>query len=376
MAFVTGTAIGNTLTLQAWSAKFHRETDDRNFWVQSGMRANDPGDEPTFERRPSAPVIVQEQLNAKRAQQVNVGLTMQLTTNHTAGLVRVDADGDVGIDDATYGTTTMIDQEEVMKLNSFITWVEQMKWATGFDTPDLQDLRTELKMTVQAADRLVDWFTEEREESINDAIYHQFSAHVIGGLSQTAADPLNNIYGGRVANAAALSSSERLTAAELRRLYTWAITENINPLRGVGNKMGGFCLLVHPFNYADLWADEEFRQYNAQGNVRGTGNPAMDMADFEFHGIYLYKYSRIRNPSSGANASNVRRCILLGADAVGEGVTMRPRLVRRKEDKYEDFFGLAVKGINGASRADWAPVTGTAFNQSSAVCSYYTNDSA
>jgi hypothetical protein len=376
MAFVTGTAHGNTLTLQAWSSKFHRQSDKENFLEQAGLRAMDPGDESPNERRPSAPIIVQEQLNAGRAQKVHVGLRMNLTTNHGT-TVRVDSDDNTGLTDATYGTTTMIDEEEVMTLNSFTCYVNQMKHATGFDTPEIQDLRTELKMTGQAAEALNDWFTVEKEESTLDALYHLHSSHIIGESLASASDPqtLNQIFGDRVSSLAALEGSNRLTAQELRRLFTYAITKPMNPIKAAGG-VKGYVLLVHPFCYQDLWDDEEFRNYQQGGNVRGTGNPAFDMADFEFHGIYLKKYQRIRTPPGGANKAFVRRCILLGADAVAEGVTMRPRLVRRKEDKYEDFFGLAVKGINGHARADWAPTTGTTFNQSSAVASYYTADAA
>ena len=376
-AFVTGTASGNVLTLQAWSTKFHRQSDSENFFEGAGLRAMDPGNESPNERRPSAPIIVQEALNAGRAQKVNVGLRMNLTENHASTDVRVTAAGADGLSDYTFGTTSMIDNEEVMTLNSFTCHVEQMKHSTAFLTPEIQDLRTSLRMTNQAAEALMDWFTVEKEESTLDALYHCFSAHVIGSSLGTAADPqtANQIFGGRVASLAALEGSNRLTAAELRRLITYAITQNMNPIK-VSGGIKGFVLLVHPFCFQDLWDDEEFRNYHAQGDVRGTGNKAFDYADHEFHGIYLKKYSRIRKPVSGANADNVRRCVLLGADAVAEGVTQRPRLVRRKEDKYEDVFGLAVKGINGHARADWAPISGTTFNQSSAVCSYYTSDAA
>lgn len=373
-SFVTGTATGNTLTRIGWSSKLHREAQSRFFFQESGMRERDMGDEPTFERRRGAPVIVQEVLNAGRAQQVRVALVTQLTTNRGT-TVRINAAGTVGISSYTYGTTGMKDNEETPSLSSFTAWVEQMKHATSFVTPELQDLRTEFKMRVQASNLLADWIAAEMEEATLDAAYHRFSAHVIGGLSQSAADPptANLFYANRKADAGSLGTGDGLTAAELRRMATWFETANINPIKGGGKR--GAILLCHPYAYADIWADEEFREYQSHGNVRGTGNPAMDNADLEFHGIYLWKYNRVRTGLSGDNAANVRRLLLLGSDALAEGVTMRPRMVIRKEDDYEDVYGVGVKAINGWARADWAPTSGTTINQSLAIWSVYTADS-
>lgn len=372
MAYVTGTDIGNSLTRIAWSSKLHRETQDRLFFQQQGLRSSDMGNEDAFRRGGRTPIITQEALNNKRAQQVRVGLHMQLTRNRS--IDRFDASDVPAINQYTYSTGNMIDQEETMSLNSFTAWVEQMKHATSFDVPEIQDLRTEFKMTVKAADNLSDWMAAEMEESTLDAIYHRYSAHVVAGISSVSAADIptaNQFFGGNKADNASLGSTDRLTAAELRRMYTWAEVNNINPMRHAGKNC--FVLLCHTYNYADLWNDEEYRSGQRDGNVRGNGNPQFDMSDGEFQGVYVYQYNRIRSPVTGGNKANVRRCILMGADAIAEGVTSRPRLVRRKEDRYEDIFGLAIKAINGCARADWIPNSGTTFNQSLAIWSLYTN---
>tara|TARA_B100001123_G_C15343256_1_gene1035930 strand:- start:21 stop:1136 length:1116 start_codon:yes stop_codon:yes gene_type:complete len=370
MAFVTGTATGNNLTRIAWSSKLHRETQNRFFFEQRGMVAPDVGDEPTFERRGGAPIRSQEALNGKRAQEVRVGLRLQLTTNRSiSGSTRT-------LDAQTYGTASMIDNEETMALSDFTAWVEQMKHATSFDVPEIQDLRTEFKMTVQAADALTDWMAAEKEEAVLDAIYNQHSAHVVAGISSVSAanPPSNNQqYANAVADSATLATADRLDSAELRRMFAWFDINNINPISYKGQDCA--VLLCHTHNYNDLNADTTFRSAFEQAWDRGTGNPLFDMADCKFMNIYIHKYNRIRNAASGANAANVRRCVLLGADAIAEGVTARPRLVRRKEDKYEDIFGLAIKAINGWARADFAPVSGTTLNQGLAIWDIYTNSS-
>ena len=186
MTFVTGTASGNTLTRIAWSSKLHRETRNRFFFNQRGMVSADTGDEPSFERRSGTPIVSQEQLNNKRAQEVRVAMQRQLTTNRTVGT------GVRSLDAQTYGTASMVDNEETMELYNMDCWVEQMKHATSFNTPEIQDLRTEFKMTVRAADVLADWMAAEQEESVLDAAYDKYSANVVSSSLASASDPPAN----------------------------------------------------------------------------------------------------------------------------------------------------------------------------------------
>lgn len=367
MSYVTGTAIGNNLTVISFSSKLHRETQTRMFFNEAGMVRPDTGDEDSFTRKAGTPIVSQEMLNGKRAQEVRVGLQLQLTRNRSATV------GTRSINQYTYGTGNMIDQEEVLALSNFKAFVEQMKHATAFDVPEIQDLRTEFKMTAVAANALADWCAAEIEESRLDAIYDRYSAHVVATSLASASDPPanNQQWANRKADDAALGGSDRLTAAELRRMYAWFTVNNINPIRYQGGEYA--ILLCHTYNYMDLWADTEFQNSMQNGWQRASkpeDNPIFSGANAVFANICIHQYNRIR--TSGTNA-NVRRCILLGADALAEGITSRPKLVRRKEDKYEDVFGLAVKAINGWARADWVPQSGTTLNQSLAIWGLYTN---
>ena len=59
--------------------------------------------------------------------------------------------------------------------------------------------------------------------------------------------------------------------------------------------------------------------------------------------------------------------IVLGADAIVCGNASEPRLVRRKEDEYEDRYGVGIKQVFGCARADFFHINNNDnINQSSA----------
>ena len=355
MAFVTGTAIGDPLVRIAWSDKLHRQLLNRLFFTKMGMMGDDKGNEDPFEERASYPIIMQEALNARRAQQVRVGLRDELT--------RAPRDTD-GNQVYTYGSGNMIDQEEVMSLRDFTVWVELLKHATGFDLPDIEDLRTEFDLVEEAGGALNTWLAKENEECILDAYYDGFSAHVTGNSLASTVTHGNRYYAGTASSGDELGPSDQMSTDELRRMYEWATENNINPI--VYDGMNCFVLLAHPRQCTSLDADSEFRQAQ-QVNVRGQDNPLFSRAFGYYEGIFIYEYNRIRQGTGTAQNASIRRSILTGADAVGRGVASRPRLVRRKEDKYEDFFGLGIKQISGESRADFVNTADSdTLNQSSA----------
>lgn len=374
VAFVTGTAAGNTLVKISWGSKIHRETQARNFFQgERGLVQADAGDEPTFDRQAGAPIISSEELNGKRAYQVRLGLRRQLTRNVSQSA------GARSLNQYTYSTTSMVDQEETMILHYVIAYVDQMKHSTAFLTPDLQDLRTMFKMKVLAADALVDWITREMEESTLDAFYDKFSAHSTAALTLTTADPpAANLKwpNGKTSNTD-LTTGDELSMTELRRMAAFAETgpsggQPFNPIRISNGEY--YLLLVHPLNFNDLLASEEFRTVCIGGSQRGeSDSPYFRYADARMFNILIYKYPRIRVASGNANA---RRCLLLGSNACVQGVTFRPHMVERNENAYEDIYGIGVKAINGWSRADWIPDSGTTFNQSMAIWNVFTTSVA
>lgn len=366
---ITGTAFGNTNTRIAFSSVLHRESKDKMWLTKRGMISRDTGGEGAFERSGGLPIRSVEALNNRRAQEVRIGMMNQLTTNRT------QATGVRSLGVATYGSAAanlMSGSEETAALRGCTVYVEQSKHATSTVTPEIQDLRTEFKVTAQLGGLLTDWMAQEDEENHLDAFYDGYSGHVVGGVSSaSAADPpaANLRYAGGAADDVSLGTTNRLTPAELRTMWGWLTTSNINPIRMPGME-DCYVLLVHPLNLIDLYGNSEFQTIYAQGADRGQdSNPIFGKAEVKYMNIYIHAYNRIR---SVTGASNVRRCLLLGADAVAAGTTVRPRLVRRKEDDYEDVLGIGIKSIHGEARFDWAPVSGTTLNQAMAIWGIYT----
>lgn len=367
-SLVTGTAIGNNLTRIGFSSVLHRETQSKLYFTKRGMISTDTGGESAFDRRGGLPIRSVEALNNRRAQEVRIGMLNQLTRNRSA------VTGTRSLNARTYGVTssnTMEAQEETAAVRNCIIFVEQSKHATSTVTPEIQDLRTEFKITAQFAGLLTDWMAAEDEENFLDAFYDGYSGHVIASTLATAADPpvLNLQYGGGVADNAGLGTGDRLTPAELRRMWTWLETNNINPIR-VNGMDDSYVLLVHPFNYVDLFGNAEWQNMQQYARDRGKDNPLFSAADAVYMNIYIHVSNRIRAASTNANA---RRCLLLGADAVAHGMTVRPRLVKLKEDNYEDVLGLGIKSIHGERRFDFAPQSGATLWQGGAIWGLYTN---
>jgi len=357
MAYVTGTATGDPLVRIAWSDKLHRRLYNEIWLSRNGLMGEDKGNEDPFDRQASYPIMVQEALTARRAQQVRVGMRLELTSAPR------DTDGGQVYH---YGTGNMIDQEEVMSLYDFAVWVELLKHATGFDLPEIEDLRTEFNLVAEAGKALNTWLAKEHEELILDAYYNGFSSHVTGNsLASTVTHP-NRYYGGDAAAVGQVGTGDTLNTTELRRMYEWARENNINPIiTPEGDE--AYVYLAHPRQCSTLDADSEWRATAKHAGERGVDNPLFKRMFGFYEGICVKEYNRVRAEDT---ESNVRTGILTGASAIARGVATRPRLVRRKEDKYEDFFGVGIKQVLGDSRADFVSTdNATTVNQSSALWS-------
>jgi hypothetical protein len=66
--------------------------------------------------------------------------------------------------------------------------------------------------------------------------------------------------------------------------------------------------------------------------------------------------------------------MLLGASSLVFGNAGKPRLVRRKEDEYEDRYGVGIKLVFGCARSDFYHINNNdKINQSSAQWSVFAN---
>ena len=373
-AFVTGTAgvgLSDPLVNILFSQKLHIETQDELWFNQRGLMKKEDGGEDTFERKADSPIVVKDEFGKERGQRIRLALRKQLTRN--TGLSDRDGDGTGAnvLNQYTFGTASMIDQEETMNLYDLEVVVELMKNAVGFATPELQDLRTPFKMEQEAAAALRDWLAAQYEESILDAFYEGNAAHVIKSgfaSSKQLSTITDTLWDGDATGQSDIASNDTLSAAGLRKAYESMRIRNVNPLKVDGKDM--YVLLAHVYAVSDLMADADIKNTYQNAFTRtgaGAENPLFSRADVIYEGIAVHEYNRVRIPGgSVTNAASTRRNIILGADAIVCGNASEPRLVRRKEDAYEDRYGVGIKQIFGCARADFSHINNNDFlNQSS-----------
>ncbi len=370
--FTTGTgsatSLADPLVNILFSQKLHIETQDELWFNQRGLMKKEDGGEDTFERKSDSPIVVKDEFGKERGQRIRLALRKQLTTN--VGLSDRDGSGTGAnvLNQYTFGISSMIDQEENMNLYDMEVVVELMKHAVGFATPELQDLRTPFKMEQEAASALRDWLAGQYEESILDAHYEGNAAHVIkSGFASATAHP-RVIWSNNATEQGDISNDDLLSAADLRKVYESMRINNINPLKVDGKEM--YVLLAHVYSISDLMNDSDIKntyQNAFSRTAAGSENPLFSRAEVIFEGIAVHEYNRVRVPGSGDNAASTRRNIVLGADAIICGNASEPRLVRRKEDAYEDRYGVGIKQIFGCARADFQHINNNVtLNQSSA----------
>ena len=370
--FTTGTgsatSLADPLVNILFSQKLHIETQDELWFNQRGLMNKEDGGEDTFERKSDSPIVVKDEFGKERGQRIRLALRKQLTTN--VGLSDRDGSGTGAnvLNQYTFGISSMIDQEENMNLYDMEVVVELMKHAVGFATPELQDLRTPFKMEQEAASALRDWLAGQYEESILDAHYEGNAAHVIkSGFASATAHP-RVIWSNNATEQGDISNDDLLSAADLRKVYESMRINNINPLKVDGKEM--YVLLAHVYSISDLMNDSDIKntyQNAFSRTAAGSENPLFSRAEVIFEGIAVHEYNRVRVPGSGDNAASTRRNIVLGADAIICGNASEPRLVRRKEDAYEDRYGVGIKQIFGCARADFQHINNNVtLNQSSA----------
>ena len=398
--FATGTSGGtdaamtDDLVLTLWSSKLHMETLRELWFADRGMIKQETGDEPIYSRRADSPIIVKDELGAGRGQRIRLALRKQLTRNVTTSLRYADnrpglkADGGGGptgagvngaIDQKTYGhhktDNNLVDNEENMELYDLEVVIELLKNAVAFSSPEIQEMRTSFTMEDEAANALRDWMVGQKEESIIDAFHYKYPAHVLrnqtGGHSAIVDHP-NTVWANNATAQTDIDSGDKLDSAALRKIYKEARTRNINPINAGGAEV--FVVLAHVRAMQDLMADATAvvgaNELHSRAGM-GQDNPIVGRSEVYYSGCCVHEYNRIRavydtGGDDTHNEDKTIQCMVLGADALVLANGSEPRLVRRKEDRYEDVYGIGIKQIFGTARADWQDRTdATTLNQSS-----------
>jgi len=224
----------------------------------------------------------------------------------------------------------------------------------------------------------------QKEEAIIDAFYNKYPAHVIrngtGGHSAGVDHPTPNIiWGGASTGQDDITTTDNLNSAALREIYKEARTKNINPISVGGAEV--FVVLAHVRAMQNLMADATavtgINELFGRGGM-GQDNPIVSRSEVYYSGCCVHEYNRVRSVYNATPATNnsdkTIQCMVLGADALVLANGSEPRLVRRKEDRYEDVYGIGIKQIFGTARADWmdrSDTAGNTINQSSLQYNVY-----
>lgn len=337
----------------AWSRTEHVEVQYATWFQDHGLQAKDPGGEDSHLRRPRVPIILKDELGKQPGESVRMRMRRQLTNTP-----RTDSN--------TYGNAYLPGNEQALSFYDMTVWLALLKNAVGHDTPDLYNHRTSIDMEGDAEVALREWLVENTEEAIVDTVYESgpyFAQQSVSGVSSTAHP--NKYRANGATDESAMGEAESLTHAEIRRIRAYCIDKKLNPIK-VGNK-DCFAVLgsVYACNTLDL--DPDYRTRVAGGQSRGDDNPLISGAVGHYNNLYVHEYQRVRQPSTGPNAGNLERLIVLGGDAVAVVFGSEPRITVRKEDAYGDRWGRAIRHVFGAARTDWAKDDDTdTDNQSSA----------
>lgn len=335
-----------------WASDAHVETQKALFWSEAGMMAKDRGGEPVFERRPGVPIIIRDEFKKRPGEQMLIRMRMQLTNTPRT-------------DSTTYGTNSMLGSEQDLAYRDLQVYLSLLKNSVGFDSPDWLFHRTSADLEGDAQDALREWLTENHEEAIADAFYEKFPYFAQQANSLTAVNHINLYYVNGRGNAQSMTDTDLISERELRRIRSFCVNRKLNPIKVDGRKC--FVMLVDPFVLADLQADAQFRESAGNAHERGSDNPIVKGAHFEHLNLLIWEYDRQRRTTTGAHTGNLGRLFVLGADAIAVAYGSEPRLVPRVETNYGDRWGLAIRQVFGASRADFRNQAATATtNQSSA----------
>lgn len=331
-------ASGDQLAEIAWSHQTHVETQRENFFSKAGLTAKDTGGEDAHMRRPGMPIVIKDELKSRAGEEIRMRMRKQLTrTARTSSY--------------TYGTTSMIDNEEALSFLDVSVFLSLLKNSVAHDTPDFNSHRTSLDMEEETEDALREWLVENHEESILDAFYDGHPYQTIAMSLASAVTHPRSYYAGGAANAGDMDSTKVLTANEIRRMKSYVKNRKLNPVKYKGKSC--YFVLADTFTCNDLLGDSEFANAQSQGNTRGDDNPMIAGAIGHYFDFYVHPYERVRVATSGANASNIARLPVLGADAIAVVYGSEPRLVQRAESAYGDKWGLAIRQVFGARRCEF-----------------------
>jgi len=205
-------------------------------------------------------------------------------------------------------------------------------------------------------------------DSANNAITYSATADTYESAIETAEGTLGN-------NAEDLMSPNVLESVA-------AILRVMNCPKASFKGFEGYIGFIHPYQTAQLRKHETFFTAMANATPRDAkGNPIFaglqggNVVGY-WNGIMLIESNNVQDGqgaargmgltdellSGASNGANVRRAIFMGSNAIAIAEAMKPNLVTKSDFDYFNKTGIAIRGIWGAVRAEYAALASYAIS--------------
>jgi len=364
MGFTTGTgtytSLDHPLVRSLWGAQMHVEQLFQLIFTLMGMTGPEQGGEDTFVRgADTPPLFIKEEFGKDRGQEIILALRKQL-----ADTPKANSSGQ-GTVDKHRGVYTLLDNEEQLDLYDMSIIVNTLKHAVGWDTPELQDLRTLFRMDRLASEALHDWMLDQLETMVMDGLINGQAYHVVADTYASNVAHAYSVYANNAGSSEALNSDCTLGLDEVQRAYALAAHYKFNPIRVQGWE--GYLFMVPVWCMNNLLNDETARTTLERAHPRSPDHPLFNRAAFVLDKMIIMQYDRCQHPSDVEESGNKWICPVLGGGAAGIGYGSMVKLVMRDETEYQDRRGIAIRRVTGAGRCQWANAGNTETIQQSSL---------
>lgn len=366
--------------------EFHKQVLKKQVFSVRGLIGPDTFSEgDTTSTAPGFPIIRKEQLNTESGDVIKMGLLRALSSDHKTGGKVLNAQ--------------LVDGESTYDFYNLKVSIE--RWREGvYGFGGMSHQRNPFTTGIKGVQETVlqDWAAGIQDTSILYAQWCGWSPNLLRAHGHTNCPPTanaNTLFGNdetfdttRTQADLTGAAADNISALTLEIGAAYCQQNDFDPVMINGGAY--WVVLVSPKGKLKLMRDDDYRQAMLHAQNRGDDNPLFKAADAIYANCVVMTYDKVRsilgglNPASstvgssqitevaytgiggGVTASQLHQTLFLGANATALAMGMT-KLVDRKEDDYGNILGTAVDQIFGARRADWAPESGTAVNQSGLV---------
>lgn len=322
---VTSIATSHDLTVQQWEAQLYKKYQEKTFF--SKFKGTAMG----------SPVQVKRELAKKPGDAITFGLADSI--RGTAGVT-----GNTPLEG--FDGTNYVSNNEALAFHDQRVVIDQIRQSVKI-AGVMDEKRVAFNMRNEARDKLVDWMSYNEDQAIFTAI--QTADEIGGALSAVT------INGGLTYDNIVEIKKEAMFPTENNITGGTTTTRKLEPIRVDGGEEV-FVLIVNPSDAAAFRKSTDFKNFNQNADVRGSGNAIFTGALGVFNNVVIHEHSAV----------TVGKPVLMGANAVF--------LAYGKEVMYgEDTFdfdnqtGFMVGSIRGVALAKFVNNAGTAQGSHGAI---------